>query len=260
MRETIAPGDKLDGALLAKYGLGDVLSDVRRVPDECVAIGVQRGPEGESGVILAPVSHGGSPDVTGYRPDCQQWRPNGSGAWIGHDGNLRSIDLMRRRIRLGYFLTSDDGQSWLIPIARSPSPERETLPAYVVWNGDGRASKRIKTRYVALWELAGQYAAYLVGRESPAESEEWRINAAVEALMVNYRIGRSELTILAEMEISPLDTQTVDVILKSLVDEPLVMDAKKNATTANSRLIPPTVATKHGNADASEITDQAGVN
>lgn len=259
-KESLVRENKIDRGVLARYGLGEVLSDVQRVPDDCVVVGVQCGPDGYTGAVLVPVPISGkTPEVLGYYPDKQEWTITDGGAYLGHAGNVLSADLLRKRVHLGYWVMGDDGQSWLVPVARSTDESRVTLPAFVVFD-NGKPRRRIKKRFAQLWDLAGEYLKRVAGHESLADSEEWRINAAVEALTVNYRIGRSELTVLADMEISPLDTQTVEVILKSLVDEQIVIEAKKNETKTSSPPAPNGGDTDVGNGDCSAATHLVGAN
>ena len=257
-RDELIKSDKLDHAVLAQYGLGAVLSDVHRVPDDCIAIGVQRGPEGRTGVLLAPVTGSGQvPDVSGYYPDSQEWQARGDGAFIGWCQAIVPGDLMRKRLYLGYFVIADDGQSWLIPIARSTDESRITLPAFIQFNGS-KPVRKIKKRFEGLWNIAGEYLQRLAGKESLADSEQWRIEAAAEALGVNYRVGYPELNVLAELEQSPLDTQMVEVILKSLVDEQIVLDAKKNVTQESSQPPQNGSDTGPGSEASSPVTLQVG--
>jgi hypothetical protein len=93
-------------------------------------------------------------------------------------------DLARNRQLPGLPVKLQDGQEWLIPIAKQ-------LPHKIELDADGEPVRRILGRYAAFYAEAGKYYDLLRGyRSGEPLTIAGAFAFAVEALALNYRINR----------------------------------------------------------------------
>jgi hypothetical protein len=198
----------------AALGLGYALADPGVAVRQVVG-----GPDGGNGVIAAAA---GVQEV-GYFPDRQTWRrlctedSVAGTVWVGLAPLRRPgpADLARVDRLSGHWIELLDGHPWLVPIARGWSEEDGELrwyhnvPMVADLDDAGRWTRRkVSERYAAFWDLVcrwdearGQAAAVAAGTldsGSVTVSFEFDdlLDAAVQVLAQNYRLGRTEAALL----------------------------------------------------------------
>jgi hypothetical protein len=226
---------------------------------QITSCGVERGPDGAAGTVVADPSRI-DPSRIGYYPDAQTWRvfPNPQSlipnplpsVWIGYATAEPPgpADLIRLRPLDGHWVELADGRPWLVPIARGYSSDGSggylALPQTIALDAVGKwDTGRVIPKYEALWSLAQRWWDSLIGARPAADSDAARsageglttvvfefsdwIDAAVTALAANYRVGPIEVDLLGL-----LTTETPRAILNALVDWPAVEAyLKKKLTT-----------------------------
>lgn len=247
-KDKLQVGDELDRDVLAEHGLADVLADVRRVPAHASVCGVSgnKGPGGQSGVIVAPVSkHRGVPGIVGNDPLRQAWRPRGK-AWVGiATGAIPTpLDLERWKTIGGYKLEDPQHYEWQVPVARASWMEFGTLPQSYKFDERGEPVPNLQPEFVWLWTLAGLVHDWYLSQEppedaTPAERAEHQprpfaelVKAAARVLAVNYRVGLAELNFLHDLGRPVLTQQTVHAICQTLFGWEVLEEAKKKQPAA----------------------------
>ncbi len=170
------------------------------------------GPDGGAGILLA------RGDVS-YRPEMQEWEEI-AGAWLGRwkDVPIPPEDLLRPEPVGGWPVRLDDGNDWLVPVA-IPQSDVCALPRVYRLEPDGSTREEVPAKYQALVKAAGKItAAMRAGLEAATSSRvEVEIpepfDTAVEALRVNYRLGRREASFLGI-----LTTENYMKVFAALVD------------------------------------------
>jgi len=168
---------------------------------------VRNGPDGKEGVVLAD-----SPSVPriGYFQDEQTWRQiPGTEAWVGMFANDRPKpdDLARREPLPGHPVVLGDGQTWIVPAARNASAVDgqvlflEAIPRALDLDDDGKwIPGEPLERYRPLWEAVTKYLAVLTEVVADETDEAFRFEiddqGPIDALAVNYRLGRAECVLL----------------------------------------------------------------
>ena len=223
-------------AELAELGLGYAF-DSRLVPRE-----VQRGPDGDRGVVVADCDRL-KEHLLGFWPEKQRWLkiPGCPGnAWVGRhlDQPIEPADLVRDQVLPGHWVTLADGRDWLCPVARGAIDSDgelgwcQNLPAAVGFDAEGNWTRQgVVAKYAPLWDVAMRWwdafaAASPDEDDQPdGEAEKTRVtfefadvnDAALLALATNYRVGKAEVVLLALFD----DRATVE-ILKALIDWPTI--------------------------------------
>lgn len=236
-------------------------------PEDLAALGLayafERGVEcrgamnvlgGQNGVVCAQTDSFEFGQL-GFYAGQQVWQPgppagdSGKPAfWVGHfkDQLPGPDDLARKKQLDGQWLEMDDGQNWLVPVARSTSERPAIDDIEIVWTmrlpqrlelaADGRwVSGAVNARYAALWELAEAWLRVRTNNATDADRQrldvQGEIDAAVLALQANYRLGRVEASLLGMLN----DNLVVDV-LDQLIDLPnFTRLVKKKLALARSR-------------------------
>jgi len=219
--------------------------------DRCTPAGVERGPDGERGVIVADDERIEAHRI-GYYPDKQTWRRiPGLDAWVGMytDDPPEPTDLIRQRALPGHWVRLGDGHDWLIPVARAAAEQDSTLvwyqalPQATTIDEEGRwIQGGVLPAYQRLWDIAMRWWDAVVAAETIEESEtsakieldfEEINDGALLALATNYRVGKAEVALLGLF-----DDQCVREILAALIDMPTIQAwLKKKAAAAGSSIV-----------------------
>tara|TARA_Y100000310_G_scaffold227151_1_gene229368 strand:+ start:157 stop:882 length:726 start_codon:yes stop_codon:yes gene_type:complete len=210
--------EKLDPVGLSHAGLNESSS----------AAGATDGPAGRPGMFAAHTD--ARLKRIGYYPEKQEWHQCGE-FWIGLNGSgVQPHQLMKRDLLAGHMVELGDGNEWLIPAAIRPDTMQPLLPfSYSGENGEW--TKAVKEQFQPFWELALEVLEIITvsaeGSEENQEAlqkftDEYRLNAAVLALSINYRISKYECQIL-----ELFDDENLNQIMFSIIDWPTVEDAFK---------------------------------
>jgi len=163
--------------------------------------------------------------------DLQSRRIPGTEAWVGRfqkDPPPKPVDLARKEQLDGHLVRLADGNDWLCPIARGWTEEDgeqrwyHALPQRLELDDDGKWSQgAVVAKFAPLWALATRWEEALVGAvgeddETPVAFEfQDGIEAAIECLAVNYRIGPAECALLGL-----LTAECCRGVLHALIDWP----------------------------------------
>jgi len=152
------------------------------------------------------------------RPEADQRWTEGDPLWVGHHVPEPPTpdDLARAELVKGYRVRLADDQRWAVPLARK-FPEGTALPLTL----------RFDKHLAPIWEPLPRHADFtqhvdgfwqaLAEHDESTEDldpDQW-FDLAVEALAVNYRLGRREVGHLAL-----LSTQNIWLVLLVMVDAP----------------------------------------
>lgn len=184
------------------------------------------GPSGGRGVLICRTARGMAQPA--YRRDAQVWEPvsGADGAWIGMDPEARPgpSDLARAPLIDGHRVRLNDGNEWLVPAARC-FPQGTRLPQALVLGAGGEwVAERLPeyARVSAHGDRIWQSVCVQFGlTEAPGDFKPVSVaeaaDIAVEFLALNYRVGRSEVSMLK------LLTPALAVeVLRAAVDWPTV--------------------------------------
>jgi hypothetical protein len=175
----------------------------------------------------------------------------------GQPGAPRPAHLLRPEPIDGHQVKLADGNPWLIPIARS-IVQGATLPERLVLGPNGKVVREPLERFAELSAAAERIWHRIVydnaeqaereNMEDPgALSTEELFDIACQALAVNYRIGRWEISAL-----KLLTSQTAMNVVKALVDLPTIERVSK--AIAKKKSTPDTSSTAAGGPDSSPGT------
>jgi hypothetical protein len=250
----VAPGGTLNRSELANRGLAEAFADVKSTQiDAAMTELAGRGPDGSRGVILCALPTNGSPPRRlGYYPHEQEWTAAGDGSllWIGLDPADRPgpACLSRKQRFRGHPVELADGQTWEVPIIRSPSGAT-SIPRSMGWDQAGAFRMRVKQQYLAAWDESEATAAFFFDPDAPKSLEfETVLQRCLQALSINYRLGPLEQSVL-----DLVDTTNWEEVLGATVDVPtverLAAEEKKRreihgspSSTPGGEASPPTTA------------------
>lgn len=149
--------------------------------------------------------------------------PDKPAPWVGlaleeklHPG---PDDLRRgKRISTGYPVRLGDGNLWQIPVVRGVRGST-SLPCVIVTDAAGAAQKVARSEYNGLLALAdllwdNAVIAWQEGKRLEPDAEAI-LDLAVEALCVNYRVHRAEVSLL-----ELVDTENAREIADAVLDGP----------------------------------------
>jgi len=253
---------KVSAALLRELGLAESLRDITNIPRDATLTGVQHGPGGADGILMTPtqIAPKSEPNYC-YEAASQLWIESLDGNyWLGTESNepIMPADLQRRKMYLGYNVEADDGMSWMIPIARSEDTSRVTLPQDIYFV-EGLATKSLRKQYRHLLDIADKVLDWTSGEESDASDETWRIDHALVAMNVNYRLWRDEINLSREAGRSILSSPLVEPICLSLADIQFAVEFKKKDSSENGLRVRDLDDSSNGTGDGFSITP-VGVN
>lgn len=180
------------------------------------------GPEGKGGMLVQCLPDGASTMVR-YEPDKQSWR-KGPGVppkyWVGVDNDAKPgpDDLKRQRVYDGTPVRLLDGNDWIVPRCFGYLEGRDaTLPRLLDVADDGETVvTRVHPRYQKLCDDAFRWWKQFTGRlpENEHLKPAGMVQLALEALAVNYRIGKVEAIALLGL----WGTDEFGLILRAMID------------------------------------------
>jgi len=219
------------------------------------------GPGGESGLVIAPACPDGKAAQCGYFPASQHWVAATCGRyWIGRETDNPPLpeDLQRPEMVAGHLVALEDGNEWLIPVARHFA-QGTALPQALLLGPDGQLVAEALPRFAKLSshaERAFDDFCRAAGSPNDAEGEPltiaeiWAI--AIEALALNYRISAEEVSFL-----HLLTTQNTLRIAEALIDWPTAEAAiAANAEAAVSPQKKNSTGESASSSDGEPETDQ----
>jgi hypothetical protein len=213
-----------------------------------------RGPDNDRGTLFSAKEL--DPARLKYRPDEQDWELVGAAGrpayWIGtfKDDPPGPADLARKKMLPGHLVELADGRGWLCPVARGQAASDgrlvwyHTLPRTIVLADESDrefTEGPVVPRYARLWQLAGAYWQARLGSAIADAGEGAEVSfdfqgaaaAAVECLVVNYRVSAVEVS-----RLGILDTEAPRKILDALIDWPTLVrlsaELQKKTTSAAS--------------------------
>lgn len=231
------PRGSIDAEQLAQVGLGYLYDPGEPAGIECRACAT--GPGGKRGLVVCV-----SGETCVYDP-AQTWAVAPgltTRIWVGYDpraGKPGPAELARTRQVEGTALRLLDGKQWIVPRAVAPLPERPiTLPLRYELDGEGQWTGRPLERYRKLCEEAYRYWQSILAEATAAAGGKGQgtdgaqppltvaeaLELAAEALAVNYRVSRAEVSLLGL-----LGDDQLRAVLAALVD---LEEVKKKARPA----------------------------
>jgi len=259
--DVLRSGKALNRSKLVEYGLDTQFSDIKDgVKDVSIWNVPGKGPDGKSsGVLLTALPKGKAPKRVVYAPDFQRWRKvrNAPELWAGVDTEHppTPADLARPRETRGYPVELADGNSYTVPIIRSPTMVT-ALPQEMTYDEDGEFTMSLCEEYAELWEATGKVWD---GVYEPAADEEKRgllyeecLAYCLRFLAINYRIGRYE-----QMVLRLLTTENCIEVLQSAVDFPQFMQMVEAESKKNAPTVAGTTNTEPGETAEPPATDPA---
>lgn len=231
----------LNRELLARYDLAASLGDLKPGQMSRLEIATAAGPGDKSGAMLSVNTAGEAPLRFGYYPQFQEWlrvraEPE---LWLGLDREHRPgpADLARPNLLDGHPVTLADGQTYRVPILRSPDPSRVGVPREMYFDDCGQFTVALCRDYQALWEIAGQVWDFLVPTDAEAAEQtlsfETILGWCLAILGANYRYGRAEHALLRLVNTG---RETWEAIFNAAADMPFIAEtvgaAKKNESPA----------------------------
>jgi len=193
------------------------------------------GPNGSAGVLFTLPGASGqcaSSEAAGRATWAQV--PNAA-VWVGFDPDDPPTpeDLARERQIDGHGVTLEDGQQWLVPVARALAGHCP-LPRRVSWDGAQWSPGEVLERYrdleghaQRLWGLVMGAAEATPETEAPPPitfADECDIAAA--ALALNYRLGPAEISLLGLFS-----TESEARVALAIIDWPALEALKKKAAS-----------------------------
>ena len=216
--DLLGPDRTVRTEIIERVGLAGVLADARRHPDDLIITPLDRGPEGQQGLLLYPVPpRGDLPKNPSYDPDTQRFERRGP-RWIGWlpENPPTPLDLERRVLINGYFIADECNNQWVIPTARGKDHDLGGLPFELVFGDDDEPQAKVSGKFSKFWNDAKRVYDHL--NDVAVESTAWLGRTAATALAVNYRIGDQELACLSLMERGLFQADFLLHALMSIVD------------------------------------------
>lgn len=231
--DQLAPNGVLDRERLSQAGIAEVLADVLRAPEHASLCGVNRqnGPGDQAGTVLVPVSPAtGVPECVIYDPPRQVWRPMLQGdGWAGVITTELpgALDLCRWDMVRGYAATDSATQVWQVPLARRQHAEYGYLPQVFTFDGACRPRGTVSRSARWLWDLSAEIAEGYANQADRPLNLVWLAAQAVKILGFNYRLGPSEINLLAELGREMLTDYFVHFVCQAVYGLDLLETAKK---------------------------------
>jgi len=161
----------------------------------------------------------------GYYPDKQEWHECQGGAyWIGvqKDSPPTPDELARPSQIDGHRVKLDDGNEWMIPVARWHQPDgtgRIGVPQAIKLDSEGNWTSHVNGQYGGFFDRAVKVYEMFVGVD---EGEDWTphddLDFSAEAIGFNYYLTRWEISALGLF-----NSETVGDLLRAVIDYPGLM-------------------------------------
>jgi hypothetical protein len=197
-----------------KASLADVINQTQAIAFER-AIGTVQG------LFVAPYVGGAAPAVHTYQPDKQTWLQDiAPGVWIGWQADKPPdpADLARTRRFGGYNVTDASGRVWSVPVARAKPTGSSSLPQLFEFDPITFEPRTIPNpEFDSLWQISGRIYDHWNGDEVQLSPQE-QASYALQALMVNYRVGPVELNAFNAMGRPVLNELVASSIGLALID------------------------------------------
>jgi len=199
-------------------------------------------PSGEPGCVA------GSPGTKhiGYHPEEQIWQKVAKGAaWIGLQKGIPIMpDTLERPEAInGHLVKLEDGNEWMIPVARWYSADgvRPGLPQVIALDENGEITSSVSARYEDFWERSIQIRdAYLSVEEGDTLTVVQGFEFSCEAICLNYYIGSLEISVM-----KLLTDSVIFQIIQAVMDQPglieMISDSQKKteeSVSDTSRILP----------------------
>lgn len=199
-------------ALLKSIGLEYSLAGDQAVSSRYCA----NGPGSGGGLI---VTHNADDLDSSYKPDAQTWRKGPSGKFFvgrASDAVIGPAHLARAKIYDGTPVRLLDGNDWIVPRCFGLLENRPTTLPHVFDLDDesDRVMARVDPRFDRLCKGAFDFWMEWSGQAEAKTTGEQRLQLAIDALAVNYRLSRIE----AVGCLSLLGTDQMALILRAMID------------------------------------------
>lgn len=210
------PGENGVGAdrgVLRRVGLLPVIGDAPVVHRQ-----VMNGPGGLNGVMVAS----NTDTAVVYEKAAQTWIECAN-FWVGYWNERKPgpRDLQRGEVVDGHLVEMGDGNDWLIPVARMVDGDTR-LPQVIGFNPDGSVRLSVSQKFTAFYDAGFAIFNELVNNDRYAESAEELLSVAIEALTVNYRVGKWEAGLLGLVT-----TNNLVRVAQAIIDFPAI-DAQRS--------------------------------
>ena len=240
------PGARLpmDTPELCQAGLAYVFGPGNAAPYK---VETSAGPEGQGEGIVVADSTSVQPRHCGYKKDTQIWRhvPKQK-FWVGMYSDDRPCpqDLATPQQIAGHLVRLNDGNSWMVPVARQLSPVDGELQAFCALSHNldldehGRwTTTAIVEHHRALWQISERFIeSVMASMDTTGDVVRFEfqdmVEAAVTALAANYRVRSLEVAMLGLLT----ETNILEV-LSAVVDGPTArtwLKKKQESDTGSS--------------------------
>lgn len=232
-------------ALLRECALSQIVEDTVAETREVIG-----GPGGQAGVCVVFRRADSESVRVAYDGAAQHWEECAGGAyWIGYwrDVVPGPQDLARDVQVAGHLVELADGREWIIPLVRQ-FDGGTAVPQVIKFRADGSVEHDINPKYSEFYSRGMQVWESVAQDNKWGPSEEWILDTAIEALTVNYHVGKWEVSALGL-----LDTRNTTLVVQAIVDGPTYKrwtDLKKNA-----ELPLDSFSLSDGSMDSSQDTD-----
>lgn len=201
--------------------------------------GASSGPGTLGGVIVAVSQR--NQDIPkqriGYYPEDQTWQEVEKGKyWIGMN-NTRPLlpeGIERTEQIDGHWVELNDGNKWLIPVARK-FDQGTVLPRALILGPEGELVAEILPKYVQFWKKVEKVYNNFIDAMKKDDSDDaltvqegWDI--AVEAMQYNYAINKWGISFRRL-----LTTENVKAILEAIVDIPTLLEVDKEMSRSGKK-------------------------
>lgn len=196
-----------NGKQIEDFGLTDIL-----VGGSFCYGQIDRGPNGGKGVLVALKKA----DVKlRFDADVQEWQRVPAGYWLGLDRSCPPgpDDLAKAKQAFGDFAKLGDGNAWMIPVARVFGGGTNLMCNYG-FDADGKVVPKLERLNERVALAADRiYNWYSFNDETQAMTRSESLQAAADALSINYHVGLYEAVFL-----NLLNEENIDTVFYCLLD------------------------------------------
>lgn len=225
----------------------------------CVGVMANGFDDGHSGTIAADPKRVEKIGV--YRKEQTATKSPKSGVYlVRYTGvPVGPTDLARKEQLGGHWVTLNDGNEWLCPVARGAVEENGgiywtcNLPQMLEMNDEGDFGRGdVVARFASFWELASEWHDIQHSAREDSDGETLTLTVAnlaqkaIAVLAVNYLIGPTEVQMLRLIS----EDQAVE-ILNATIDMPTQDELLKKIIAQSDGSL-----TEDGPSDVTPVTDQ----